>query len=74
MKPSDVIKHFGSQHKVAKALNLSQPSVWLWVKRGRVPARRQAQLCALSRGKLKMSREAKSEIVAMASALAANNG
>ena len=44
MSPSEVVTHFGTQTAVAKALAISQPSVAMWVKRGRVPPLQQLRL------------------------------
>lgn len=37
MKPSTVVKHWGSQAKAAKALGMTQQAISHWVKLGEVP-------------------------------------
>ena len=44
MSPSEVVAHFGTQSAAAKAIGISQPSVAMWVKRGRVPLFQQLRL------------------------------
>ena len=52
MNYSDLIKHFKSQAEIARAINLSQPSVWQWQTSG-VPEDRQLEFQRLTGGKLK---------------------
>ena len=44
-----VIRRFGSQQRVAELLGIWQTAVSGWVRRGAIPARRQAQLLQLAR-------------------------
>lgn len=48
------IEHYGSQTKLAAALELTQPAVAAWLKRGKkaVPKRHARRLHQLTRGKL----------------------
>lgn len=52
MTLQELIDHFGSQGKVARALGLRQPSVSSWKDKG-VPPLRQLQFEAITRGRLK---------------------
>lgn len=52
MNYPDLIEHFGSQGAVARAIGLSQPSVWEWQKNG-VPEDRQLEFQKLTGGALK---------------------
>lgn len=52
MTLQELIEHFGSQGKVARALGLRQPSVSSWKDKG-VPPLRQLQFEAITRGRLK---------------------
>lgn len=51
MKTSEAVQHFGSQHALAKALSLSQPSVAKW--KDYPPALRQLQIEAVTTGALR---------------------
>jgi DNA-binding transcriptional regulator YdaS (Cro superfamily) len=53
MKTADAIAHFGTQHALAEALEVSQAAVAQWG--DEVPPLRQLQLQALTLGKLKAS-------------------
>ncbi len=55
MKTSDVLAFYGSQHKVALALDLRQPSIARWGEYP--PALRQLQIEALTGGKLRAEPE-----------------
>jgi DNA-binding transcriptional regulator YdaS (Cro superfamily) len=48
----DLIQYFGSQAAVARAVDVRQPSVWEWKKKG-IPAKRQLQIERLTGGTLK---------------------
>lgn len=52
MDYADLIRHFGSQAAVARALQLQQPSVFEWKKKG-VPEKRQLEIEQLTGGDLK---------------------
>lgn len=60
----DLIKHFGSQAAVARALNLQQPSVWEWKKKG-IPGKRQMQVERLTDGALKAHPRVRNEYKAL---------
>lgn len=64
MKTAEVIAFYGSQHKVAHALGLSQPSVANW--KTHPPHLRQLQLEALTGGRLKAQPECDKFRVAVA--------
>lgn len=53
MKPSTVIKFWGSQAKAGKALGVSQQAVSHWVKLGEVPKRWVPYARLLMKGKRK---------------------
>jgi len=52
MNYSDLFDHFGSQGAIARAVGLSQPSVWEWQKNG-VPEDRQLEFQKITGGALK---------------------
>lgn len=58
MTPQDAIEFFGSQHRAAAALQISQPAIAKWVRRGRIPPVRQYQIQVVSRGKLRADKGA----------------
>jgi transcriptional repressor of cell division inhibition gene dicB len=51
MNTKQVLRHFGSQKAVARALGIAQPSVFQWG--DRPPALRQLQLEHITAGRLK---------------------
>ena len=51
-----LLKHFGTQVKIAHALGVSQPCVSNWAKRGRIPALQQMKAFMLTDGKLKLDK------------------
>jgi DNA-binding transcriptional regulator YdaS (Cro superfamily) len=53
MTYDQLIAHFGSQHKAAIRLGLTQPSVAAWRKADKIPPLRQLQYQKATRGKLK---------------------
>jgi len=53
MTPKDVLKFYKTQAAAAHALRIQQPSVALWVKQGRIPHGRQAQLQLITGGALR---------------------
>lgn len=55
MKIEQVIKYFGSQVEVAKALGVQQPTISNWRTRGRIPHLQQLRLEHITKGKLKAS-------------------
>lgn len=55
MTLADLIKHFGTQTKAAKALGLKQPSVANW--RDGIPEIRQLQIERLTKGALRAGPE-----------------
>lgn len=57
MKAKDVIDYFGSQTATAKALGVSIPSVWAWVRNKEVPELRQYQIEKVTNGKLKVGKK-----------------
>ncbi len=60
MTYNDLLQHFGSQGAIARAIGLSQPSVWEWQEKG-VPLPRQAQFELITDGALKAERPAQVE-------------
>ena len=55
MNYEDLIRHFGSQSKAARALNVKPPSVHQWKEDG-IPETRQFQIEVLTGGALKADR------------------
>lgn len=53
MTPKQCIQHFGNQRAIARALDISEPSVSLWFKNDRIPELSQLRLEEVSRGALK---------------------
>jgi DNA-binding transcriptional regulator YdaS (Cro superfamily) len=53
MTPQQAIAHFGTQVKLAEALDIRQGSVSEWVIAGKVPWLRQLHIEKITRGKLK---------------------
>jgi DNA-binding transcriptional regulator YdaS (Cro superfamily) len=60
----DLIQHFGSQANVARALDVRQPSVWEWKKKG-IPAKRQLQIERITSGALKAHPRVRNEYRAL---------
>ena len=52
MKYDDLIEYYGSQSAIAKAIGLTQPSVWEWQETG-VPEQRQLEFQRLTHGQLR---------------------
>lgn len=48
-----VIRHFGTQAKLAKAISTTQPAISNWKKRKRIPALQQLRIEAATGGKFK---------------------
>jgi len=65
MKPSDIIRHYGTQVEAAAALDVAQSTISGWVTSGRVPALRQMQVQRLTRGRLKVDAPAMARLRAM---------
>lgn len=63
MTPQQVIEHFGSQTKTARALGLAQSTVAGWIVDGEVPEARQYQIEMATRGLLRADRPALREPV-----------
>ena len=55
MNYSDLISHFGTQSKAARALGIKPPSVHEWQENG-IPETRQYQIEVLTNGALKADR------------------
>jgi DNA-binding transcriptional regulator YdaS (Cro superfamily) len=53
MTPHQAIEHFGTQVKLAQALDIRQGSVSEWVIAGKVPWLRQLHIEKVTKGKLK---------------------
>jgi predicted transcriptional regulator len=51
-----LLKHYGTQVKIADALGVSQPCVSNWAKRGRIPALQQMKVHMLTGGTLKLDK------------------
>lgn len=52
MTPCEVVKHFETQEKAAKALDVTQQAVARWVALGEVPQLRQYHIERVTKGKL----------------------
>jgi predicted transcriptional regulator len=50
MTPKQLVKHYGSQVKAAKALGVSRAAVQKWVKAGRIPPVRYWHVMATVKG------------------------
>jgi predicted transcriptional regulator len=50
MTPTDLVKHYGSQSKTAKALGVSRAAVQKWIKQGRIPPVRYWHVMAMVQG------------------------
>lgn len=60
MTPRQVVEHFdGNVTRAARHIGIKAPSLQGWLKRGEVPALRQAQLYLMTEGRLEISPEAK---------------
>lgn len=55
MTYTDLIKYYGSQSKVSRAIGIRPPSVWEWKKSG-IPEKRQLQFQKMTDGALKADR------------------
>lgn len=55
MKPNDLLTIYETQREVAKALNISPPSVNRWFATGQIPLLRQYQIQELTKGALKVN-------------------
>lgn len=53
MTPKQALDHFGNQAAIAKAVGISQPSVFLWFKHGRIPDLAQLKIEHITRGELR---------------------
>jgi hypothetical protein len=62
MKPSDIIRHYGTQVEAAAALGVAQSTISGWVTSGKVPALRQMQAQRLTRGRLKVDAAAMAKL------------
>ena len=57
MQTYEIIAHYGTQQKVADALDVKQSNIAKWLKSGRPPYLRQLQVQILTKGKLKAERK-----------------
>ena len=55
MSPKQVVRHFGSQTKAAKALGVTRAAVNNWLRRGRVPFPTQCTIKHFTNGALKVT-------------------
>lgn len=53
MNTKRLLQYFGGQSEMARALGVHRQSVHTWVKTGHIPAKRQAQIEHVSKGKFK---------------------
>lgn len=56
MTPDKVLKHFKTKRAIARALEITPPSVQEWFQKDMVPPLRQTQLEKLTKGALKPSK------------------
>jgi hypothetical protein len=63
MKPTDVFDYFGNPTKAAAAIEVKIPSLYTWLKMGRVPWDRQIQIDGLTKGGLPVDPDAIPEYV-----------
>ena len=57
MSPKQVVRHFGSQTKAAKALGVTRAAVNNWLRRGRVPFPTQCTIKHFTNGALKVKEQ-----------------
>jgi DNA-binding transcriptional regulator YdaS (Cro superfamily) len=57
MDINKVIKHFGSQVALAKAISATQPAISNWKKRNKIPALQQLRIEAATGGKVKADKK-----------------
>ena len=53
MTPQEVIEHYETQEKAARALGVTQQAIARWVAAGEVPELRKYQIEKVTKGKLK---------------------
>jgi len=53
MTLEETIKYYGSIKGLADSLGVSRQTIYLWMKKGKIPFSRQAQIELETRGKLK---------------------
>lgn len=58
MTPKQAIKHFGTISKLARALGLSNPSIYDWLNAGEIPEARQYQIELATCGALRADKPA----------------
>lgn len=52
MKPQDIFDYYGGPQEAADAIRVKMPSLYTWLKFGRVPWYRQVQIDGLTKGAL----------------------
>jgi predicted transcriptional regulator len=57
MKPSHLIKHFGSEIRAAKGIGVTRQAVNLWMKANRIPKQAQFMIELLTGGRLRADKE-----------------
>ena len=57
MTPEQAVEHYGSQANLARAVQLTDAAVYIWVKQGFIPYDRQCQIQIDSGGALVARRE-----------------
>lgn len=57
MTPDQAIEHYGSRGALAKAVEVTEAAVYLWVKQGAIPYDRQCQIQVDTEGRLLASKE-----------------
>jgi hypothetical protein len=57
MSPERAIEHYGSRGALAKACDVTEAAVYLWVKQGAIPYDRQCQIQVDTKGALLAKKE-----------------
>ena len=57
MTPEQAIDHYRGRGGLAKACDVSEAAIYLWVKQGAIPYDRQCQIQVETKGKLLASKE-----------------
>jgi hypothetical protein len=57
MTPEQAIDHYGSRGALAKACDVSEAAIYLWVKQGAIPYDRQCQIQVDTKDALRASKQ-----------------
>lgn len=62
MKPSEIVKFFGTQAAAADFIDVSQPCISNWLKRGKVPPLQQVKIEHLTEGRLTVDKSVANQL------------